>query len=296
MGPGSQLMVHSPWMVTDGDAAELRKDADRLDKMTDSLIEVYSARAGGGADQWRALLEAETWMTADEAVAAGLADRVDAREAPEASARARAWNFKNFRYAGRDAAPAPRIPSAEAVEVPTRKEGEMPTVLESLSKRLGIAEDADEATALAALDEVLAEQTDAGESGEPRAAAPADIPAALEAKGMVAVDKATLDELRAGAKAGAEARAEQEDAERARIVQSHVDRGAITPAQRDHYVALMAADRGTTEQLLDAIPANSYPVAEIGHDADGVEGRKDDAAERMNAAADQAGFIGRMNP
>lgn len=288
MGPGAQIMVHEPWMFTDGCADELRRDADRLDKMRDSLIEIYSGRAGDA--DWTQILADETWYTAEEAVTAGLADRVDASAAPEARTRAGAWSMKNFRYAGRESAPAPRMPAATVAEAQPRKESVMSTLIEGLRERLGIAEDADEATALAALDEALAEQE---QDSAPQAAAKADLVAALEQRGMVAVDKATLDEVRARAESGAQAMERLDSMERAKVVQSHIDRGAITPAQRETYEKLLASDRETTEALLASMPpVHPAPGSELGHDADGVEDEKDTARAEQNLRADKQGLFG----
>jgi ATP-dependent protease ClpP protease subunit len=114
MGPHSQLMVHEGSGLCIGDAAEMRKMADLLDFQSDNIAGVYQARAGGTVEEWRAVMVAETWYTAEEAVAAGLADEVAQRPAaaPEQGAAAASvgntWDLSVFRYAGRDAAPAPR--------------------------------------------------------------------------------------------------------------------------------------------------------------------------------------------
>ena len=72
MGQGAFLMVHNPWTVTMGNAEELRKDADTLDKMRDSILSFYMSKAyGKSADDLKALMDAETWLTADDARAAG---------------------------------------------------------------------------------------------------------------------------------------------------------------------------------------------------------------------------------
>lgn len=72
MGQGAFLMVHNPWTVTMGNAEELRKDADTLDKMRDSILSFYLSKAyGKSADDLKALMDAETWLTADDARAAG---------------------------------------------------------------------------------------------------------------------------------------------------------------------------------------------------------------------------------
>ena len=72
MGQGAFLMVHNPWTVTMGNAEELRKDADTLDKMRDSILGFYQSKAyGKSADDLKALMDDETWLSADEARAAG---------------------------------------------------------------------------------------------------------------------------------------------------------------------------------------------------------------------------------
>jgi len=75
MASGSMLMVHDPWAMVVGNASDMRGTADALDKMAESIAGFYAARAGTETD-WRAVMAAETWYTADEAVAAGLADSV----------------------------------------------------------------------------------------------------------------------------------------------------------------------------------------------------------------------------
>jgi ATP-dependent Clp protease protease subunit len=76
MGRGAMMMIHSPSTIAIGNAAELRKTADVLDKVQDSLATIYTEKTGKSLDEVNGLLDDETWMTADEAVAAGFADVV----------------------------------------------------------------------------------------------------------------------------------------------------------------------------------------------------------------------------
>lgn len=76
MGRGAMMMVHSPWTITMGGADDLRQTADVLDKLRDSLVTIYQAKTGKKPAELRALLKAETWMTADEAKASGFADEI----------------------------------------------------------------------------------------------------------------------------------------------------------------------------------------------------------------------------
>lgn len=70
------MMIHNPLNFAYGNAAELRDVADVLDKIGASLIATYAARTGLPEDEIKALLDAETWLNADEAVAKGFADEL----------------------------------------------------------------------------------------------------------------------------------------------------------------------------------------------------------------------------
>ena len=71
MAPNSTLMIHDAWGVCVGPATDMRSMADLLDKLSDNIADVYAAKAGGSAADWRERMRAETWYTADEAVEAG---------------------------------------------------------------------------------------------------------------------------------------------------------------------------------------------------------------------------------
>ncbi|MGW1497575.1 head maturation protease, ClpP-related [Streptomyces mirabilis] len=76
MMPNALLMVHEASGICAGDAAEMVKMAEILDKISDSIAGAYSARAGGTEADWRQVMKEETWYRGEEAVAAGLADEV----------------------------------------------------------------------------------------------------------------------------------------------------------------------------------------------------------------------------
>lgn len=76
MGKGSYLMIHDPHAVAAGGAADMRATADLLDKVRDSLADIYAARTGKKKDRVLEMMAAETWMTADEAVREGFADKL----------------------------------------------------------------------------------------------------------------------------------------------------------------------------------------------------------------------------
>lgn len=87
MGKGAMMMVHSPWALFTGNAEDLRKMADTLDKVESGMLDIYEGRTEMARDELLALLRAETWMTAQEAVEMGFADDVvvDKARDPESS-------------------------------------------------------------------------------------------------------------------------------------------------------------------------------------------------------------------
>lgn len=114
MMPNTEMMIHDGSMITWGNAADLRADAEFLDRVSDNIASVYAARAGGEVAGWRARMLAETWYSAQEAVDARLADSV--MELPPASKGKAAaavlgntWDLPYARYAGRRDAPDPVV-------------------------------------------------------------------------------------------------------------------------------------------------------------------------------------------
>ena len=77
MSRNSEMMIHDGHGLCLGNAADMRKLADTLDRLSDNIASVYAEKSGGDVESWRELMRAETWFSADEAVSAGLADRVD---------------------------------------------------------------------------------------------------------------------------------------------------------------------------------------------------------------------------
>lgn len=71
------MMVHNPLAGAFGNAADHRDMADVLDKIGASLVGTYVARTGRTEDEVKALLDAETWLSAADAVAQGFADEME---------------------------------------------------------------------------------------------------------------------------------------------------------------------------------------------------------------------------
>jgi ATP-dependent Clp endopeptidase proteolytic subunit ClpP len=72
----SQMMIHDAWGVAVGPASELRAFADILEQQNEVIAGVYAQRSGRDVADISAMMSAETWLTDQGAVDAGLADEV----------------------------------------------------------------------------------------------------------------------------------------------------------------------------------------------------------------------------
>lgn len=272
MSVGSQMMIHDAMNIAVGNAERMRTMAERLDRESDNIAALYARKAGGSVEDWRTAMQAETWYDAQEAVDAGLADRLDEDvEADDDSLNA--FDLSFFTYAGREHAPspaalaqqrpAPKTPTATSAAGNSPKEKHMQLTDEqaaSLRAELGIAdENADGDTILAALKEALAEQ-DPTDKGDPKATA---IP-----PGTRLIEEATLASLQADAAAGRQAREQQQtDARNALVAQAVAD-GRIAPSKAEAWSKRLAADPSESETLA-ALEPGLVPTTEMGHGGDG---------------------------
>lgn len=79
------MMLHQPWTVAIGDAREMNKTADTLDKISEALVVTYAKRSGKDSKAIVKMMDAETWLTGQEAVDQGFADVVTPMKAVDAS-------------------------------------------------------------------------------------------------------------------------------------------------------------------------------------------------------------------
>lgn len=77
------MMIHNAWMWSCGNAAELRKAADDLDSINAAGRGAYLAKAGDKLSEEKLIemMDAETWLTAEDCIAYGLADRLAEQDA-----------------------------------------------------------------------------------------------------------------------------------------------------------------------------------------------------------------------
>ena len=276
MAANSTMMIHGGSGVVVGNAKDMHDMADLLDKLNANIASVYAAKAGGTTESWLETMLAETWYTADEAVEAGLADRVVAGEkveateaAPSAENRLHPTTVEDARRAlglsasiaanSLAAAVAAHIKTPVSVEPGNQETNKEDAVnhtefLNGLRARLGVTDaDATEETILAALDESLAEQ--------PQPAVDMQVP-----EGTVLVDKGQWEQVKQDAEAGRQARAEQVTARRDALIADALREGRISPANSEAYRAMLDVDEERATRVLAALQPNSaVPVSEIGH-------------------------------
>lgn len=76
MPRSSLLMIHNAWTWASGDADDLRKAADDLEKITQPSVEIYTSVSNLDADEIKSMMDAETWIDADEALDFGFATEI----------------------------------------------------------------------------------------------------------------------------------------------------------------------------------------------------------------------------
>ena len=76
MNEGSILMIHEPWVYTMGNADELQKQIESLNKLSELSVNIYSSTTGVESDKISEMMKAETWITPNEAIELGFATEV----------------------------------------------------------------------------------------------------------------------------------------------------------------------------------------------------------------------------
>lgn len=131
MADNSLLMIHNAWTVAIGDARDLRKTADTLDTVSGALAETYVNRSGQSPEDVRAMMDAETWLTASTALEKGFATEIiETKKEDAAAAMALAASFNlSGRFASLPEALA--APPAGANPAPVNAAAVMPPQAEA---------------------------------------------------------------------------------------------------------------------------------------------------------------------
>lgn len=109
--PGGFYMIHNAWTWAMGNANELSGTVALLKKIDGSLAAQYAQKSGMSIEDVKAAMDAETWYTAEEAVAVGLIDRIASGSKAEAS-----WNMSAYAKAPKITAPTAGIAALATAE------------------------------------------------------------------------------------------------------------------------------------------------------------------------------------
>jgi ATP-dependent Clp protease protease subunit len=116
MAQGALFMVHNASTMVWGDKTAMRDTADLLQKIELSIVGDYTGKTGKPDAEITALMDAETWMTADEALAHGFIDSITESKGKAANT----WNLSAFAKAPQQAPkpePEPEQPSMTTANV-----------------------------------------------------------------------------------------------------------------------------------------------------------------------------------
>lgn len=81
MNKGSKMMIHDPWTIAVGNSMQMRKMADQLDTYAEGILDIYVERSKRPKSEVQEMMRAETWMTAEQAIALGFADVTEESQA-----------------------------------------------------------------------------------------------------------------------------------------------------------------------------------------------------------------------
>ena len=277
MTAGSEMMIHDASGLCIGDAALMRTMADDLDRESGNIAGIYAAKAGGGAAKWRKAMITETWYSAEEAVTAGLADRV--ADGPPATAAADSrmlgatapdtgmgfwWDAHDHRYACRAEAPRPvqagTSDSGIAQDATGATGGVVASAAMDLSVLRSVLDLADDAS-----DEDVISAAAEGLTASPEPPEPTPLP------GTVVVDEQAFAELQRQAAAGAAAAETMAAEARQRFISAAISSGRLTPANtalRETLEREWDRDRAAAQRLVNSLPVvvATSAIGDIGDD------------------------------
>jgi len=94
MAENSLFMIHNAWGGTMGEAKDMRKTAETLDKITGELTDIYRKKTGLSYDALAEMMDEETWLNANEALEMGFIDTIS--DSIKVAAKYDVSKFKNI--------------------------------------------------------------------------------------------------------------------------------------------------------------------------------------------------------
>lgn len=97
---GANMMIHEASTIAWGTKTDIQKTLNALETIDQSILEIYVNRTGKSSDEIHDWLIQETWMTAQEAVENGFADRLEVEKIESDRVDALAMKVANMDISG----------------------------------------------------------------------------------------------------------------------------------------------------------------------------------------------------
>ena len=94
MAENSLFMIHNAWGGTSGEAKDMRKTAETLDKITSELTDIYVKKTGLSFEAISEMMDEESWLNAQEAFDLGFIDTIS--DSIKVAAKYDVSKFKNI--------------------------------------------------------------------------------------------------------------------------------------------------------------------------------------------------------
>jgi ATP-dependent Clp protease, protease subunit len=99
ISPGGMFMIHKAWTLAMGNADDLAATAALLNQIDETLVATYARETGQSVEDIVAWLSAETWMTAEQSVERGFADRIASSADKSANQNRAQWDLSAYKNA-----------------------------------------------------------------------------------------------------------------------------------------------------------------------------------------------------
>ena len=325
MRPGAEMMIHNAQGGAWGDMNDMHAIIERLESASATIADIYAAKTGTNAETWRAAMDAETWFSADEALVAGLVDKVEAAgEGVDNRKLAGVSNtVRGGRYRRREDAPAPQ--PALMNRRGAREEKPM-SFIDKLKAALGADPNTSQDDLLTLVnvavagfnpevavkdnqsEEIVTAETASDDEENQEEVAVKDNPSeepeteSIDAFGdVVTIDRGVYEDLLKRAATGDASVERDHQMEVAAMVDTAIKAGKVLAARRDALIAQGLEDTTALKNHLAKLAPGTIPVSEkgwvgsVGVDAD-EENVKLAEKDLLNQLANSSNFAMPMQP
>ena len=325
MRPGAEMMIHNAQGGAWGDMNDMHAIIERLESASATIADIYAAKTGTDAETWRAAMDAETWFSADEALVAGLVDKVEAAgEGVDNRKLAGVSNtVRGGRYRRREDAPAPQ--PALMNRRGAREEKPM-SFIDKLKAALGADPNTSQDDLLTLVnvavagfnpevavkdnqsEEIVTAETASDDEENQEEVAVKDNPSeepeteSIDAFGdVVTIDRGVYEDLLKRAATGDASVERDHQMEVAAMVDTAIKAGKVLAARRDALIAQGLEDTTALKNHLAKLAPGTIPVSEkgwvgsVGVDAD-EETAKLAEKDLLNQLANSSNFAMPMQP